>query len=60
MGTRLVAGIVEREPLVVTSEMDDGGTVFADGVESDHLRFAWGQSVAIAPAARRLMLAMEK
>ena len=53
-------GIVEREPLVVTSEMDDGGTVFADGVESDHLRFAWGQTVAIAPAARRLMLAMEK
>jgi len=60
LGAKLVVGSVERDPLVVTSEMDDGGTVFADGVESDHLRFAWGQSVAIAPAARRLMLAMEK
>ena len=60
LGTQLVAGIVEKEPLVVISEMDDGGTVFADGVEGDHLRFAWGQSVAIAPAARRLMLATEK
>jgi hypothetical protein len=57
-GTRLVAGIVEREPLVVTSEMDDGGTIFADGVESDHLAFAWGQSVAIAPATKRLILAI--
>lgn len=57
LGTTLVAGLIEGEPLVVTSEMDDGGTIFADGVESDRLAFAWGQSVAIAPAARRLMLA---
>lgn len=57
MGTSLVAGLIEAEPLVVTSEMDDGGTIFADGVENDHLAFAWGQSVAIAPSSRRLMLA---
>jgi NAD kinase len=57
LGVALVAGHVEAEPLVVTSEMDDGGTIFADGVESDHLAFAWGQSVTIAPAERRLMLA---
>lgn len=57
MGVGLIAGHVESEPLVVTSEMDDGGTIFADGVESDHLAFAWGQSVTIAPATRRLILA---
>lgn len=57
LGTSLVAGLIESDPLVVTSEMDDGGTIFADGVESDHLAFAWGQSVTIALAARRLMLA---
>lgn len=58
MGTRIVAGIVDSEPLVVTSEMDDGGTVFADGIEGDHLAFAWGRSVSIGPAAKRLMLAV--
>jgi hypothetical protein len=57
MGVGLVAGHVDAKPLIVTSEMDDGGTVFADGVESDHMTFAWGQSVTIAPAERRLMLA---
>jgi NAD kinase len=57
LGVDCVAGYVDSEPLRVTSEMDDGGTIFADGVESDHLAFAWGQSVAISPAARRLMLA---
>lgn len=58
VGTSLVAGLVGQKPLVVTSEMDDGGTVFADGIESDHLAFAWGRSVAVRPAARRLNLAV--
>jgi NAD kinase len=58
MGVDLVVGNVESKPLVVTSEMDEGGTVFADGVESDRLSFAWGQSVKIAPAERRLVLAI--
>lgn len=60
MGTSLVAGIVEKDPLVITSEMDFGGTVFADGLESDHLSFSWGRSVTIAPASKRLMLAVPK
>lgn len=58
MGTGMVAGIVEETPLVVTSEMDDGGTVFADGLECDHLSFAWGRSVTIRASARRLSLAV--
>jgi NAD kinase len=57
-GTKLVAGVVERDPIVVTSEMDDGGTVFADGIESDRLAFPWGSRVSIAPAEQRLMLAV--
>ena len=57
-GTSLVAEVVEQEPVVVTSEMDYGGTVFADGIESDRLSFAWGRSVSIKPAERRLMLAL--
>jgi NAD kinase len=56
-GADVVAGIVEQQALSVTSEMDDGGVIFADGIESDHLRFGWGQRVSIAVAERKLMLA---
>jgi hypothetical protein len=56
-GTDVVAGVVEQRPLVVTSEMDDGGTIFADGIETDHLRFGWGRQVSIGVAERRLALA---
>ncbi|CAH0304260.1 hypothetical protein [Roseomonas sp. CECT 9278] len=57
-GAELVAGLVEDDPLLVTSEMDEGGTIFADGIESDRLGFGWGRQVRIAPAARRLRLAV--
>lgn len=57
-GTDLVAGLVEEHALTVTSEMDEGGTIFADGMEEDRLAFGWGRRVSIAPAARRLNLAV--
>jgi NAD kinase len=57
-GTEIVAGLVEAEPVVVTSEMDDGGTIFADGIESDHLLFGWGRQVSIGVSPRRLSLAV--
>jgi NAD kinase len=55
-GADLTSGLVGSDPLAVTSEMDDG-VVFADGIETDHMAFAWGRTVTIAPAERRLMLA---
>ena len=57
-GTDIVAGLVESDPVVVTSEMDDGGTIFADGIETDHLLFGWGRSVSIGVSSRRLALAV--
>jgi NAD kinase len=57
-GTEIVVGLVEREPIMVTSEMDDGGTIFADGIESDHLLFGWGRRVSIGVSPRRLALAV--
>lgn len=55
-GSALVAGTVARDaPLFVTSRMD-GGTIFADGMEQDYLRFDWGQQLSIRPAQRRLTL----
>jgi hypothetical protein len=36
--------------------MNDGGVIFADGVEQDHLGFDWGCLLRISVAARRLNL----
>lgn len=57
--TRLRAGKLTGAPLVVTSRMNEGGVVFADGIEQDFLGFGWGQRVRIAPASRALHLVTE-
>lgn len=57
-GTDIVTGLVEGAPIEITSEMDDGGTIFADGIETDRLAFPWGRRVSIGLASRRLMLAV--
>ncbi len=57
-GTNLVIGsVAESDRLAITSRMD-GGTIFADGIEQDYLRFDWGQRVVIGPAAHKLCLAV--
>jgi NAD kinase len=56
-GVTLTSGrLAEGEALVLTSE-GESAVVFADGVETDHLRLAWGQRVTIEVANRRLRLA---
>jgi NAD kinase len=55
-GTALRAGRLADAPLSVTSRMNDGGVIFADGIEQDFLAFDWGRLVTIAPAARSLNL----
>ncbi|MFX5587169.1 hypothetical protein ABTE16_20725, partial [Acinetobacter baumannii] len=42
-GTSLRAGKLTGSGLAVTSRMNDGGTVFADGMERDHIVFDWGR-----------------
>lgn len=57
-GTSLVhARIAPGEALVLTSEMNEGGVVFGDGIEDDHLDLPWGQVVQVraAPQALRLV-----
>lgn len=44
------------EPLSILSNMNDGGVIFADGMEQDHLNFGWGRTVSIGVAARTLNL----
>ncbi len=54
--TGLRAGKVTASPLVVTSRMNEGGVVFADGIEQDFIAFDWGRRVELAHATRALNL----
>ena len=55
-GTALRAGKFAGAPLTVTSRMNEGGVIFADGIEQDFLAFDWGRRVDLAPAPRILNL----
>jgi len=56
-GTSIRAGKIDgATPIHVTSRMNDGGVIFADGVEQDHLGFDWGRLIQVKVAARRLNL----
>jgi len=56
-GTKVVAGLVDgASPLALVSEMNEGGTIFGDGIEDDAVDFRWGLSATIRPAKERLRL----
>lgn len=56
-GASLTDGrLVDAAPLTLTSEMNDGGTLFGDGVEDDRLDFAWSQTATIRCADQALSL----
>lgn len=55
-GTQLLAGKLDKTALQVTSRMNDGGIIFADGIEQDFLSFDWGRQVSLAPSERVLRL----
>jgi NAD kinase len=58
-GTSIRAGKIGADsPLRVTSRMNEGGVIFADGMEQDYLRFDWGRMVRVATAARHLNLVL--
>jgi hypothetical protein len=52
----VTAGSVEST-LEITSEMNDDGVVFGDGIEADRIEFGWGRVCRIrrAPDALRLV-----
>jgi NAD kinase len=56
-GTSIRWGKVDdTHPLRVTSRMNEGGVVFADGIEQDRLNFDWGRAVQVTVSSRRLNL----
>ncbi|MEW6633024.1 MAG: hypothetical protein AB1440_19315 [Pseudomonadota bacterium] len=58
--TRLRAGKITDRPLSITSRMNDGGVIFADGIEQDFVAFDWGRQVRLAPASRVLRLVSDR
>jgi len=48
----------DQQPIRVTSRMNDGGVVFADGLEQDHLKFDWGRMLEVSVSAKRLNLVL--
>lgn len=56
-GATLVYGSISRDqPLVVKSEMADGGVIFSDGVESDYLGFTAGLTATIRVSDKKAQL----
>lgn len=56
-GTSLTEGLIPTgQSLKVTSEMNEGGVLFGDGLEADHLRFPWGAEAILSVAPRALKL----
>ena len=54
-GVSLASGRLARgDQLLLVSRMNEGGVVFADGMEGDRLDFAWGRTLRITLAERRL------
>lgn len=56
-GCEITAGeIVEDERVTLLSRINEGGVIFADGIEQDFLPFNWGVQAKIQLADKRLAL----
>jgi NAD kinase len=56
-GTEIDGAVLESgAELAVASEMNDGGVVFADGIEGDRLEFGWGTTARVGVAGEKLRL----
>jgi hypothetical protein len=56
-GTSVREGTLDaRSALTVVSEMNEGGTLFGDGIEDDAIDFRWGLAVELRVARERLRL----
>jgi len=55
-GTSLRFGKLAGTGLSVTSRMNEGGVVFADGIEQDFLAFDWGRRMQLGSSAKFLNL----
>jgi hypothetical protein len=55
--TDLAEGLLdEDDALEIFSEMENGGVLFGDGIETDHIDFGWGRQATFCVSDRRLRL----
>lgn len=58
-GTQVTCGLIgSGKALAVISEMNEGGVIFGDGIEDDHLDFTWGQTVRVHVARSSLSMVL--
>jgi NAD kinase len=57
-GTTLRSGKIATGALAIASRMNEGGVIFADGIEQDFLAFDWGRTIRVRPAERALNLVL--
>jgi NAD kinase len=56
-GTEVTQGALgQADRLIVISEMNEGGVIFGDGIEADHLSFDWGVTAEVSIADKHLHL----
>jgi NAD kinase len=56
-GVSVTEGLIGTDDrLEVVSELDEGGVIFGDGIESDRVDFGWGAQATIRVARERLRL----
>lgn len=56
-GTSISMGkLAKAQELEVTSHMQEGGVIFADGIEGDYLSFDWGRTVSVSLSTKKLHL----
>jgi NAD kinase len=55
--TSITSGVVQRgEELRITSQMNEGGALFGDGIEDDRIELSFGLTVEVGVARERLRL----
>ena len=54
-GATINAGrLTAKDQVLIVSRMNEGGVVFADGIEGDRLDFAWGRTLRVTIAQQQL------
>jgi NAD kinase len=56
-GTNVTSGLIlKNQTLTIRSELNEGGVIFGDGIESDYLPFNWGMNASFTVAENKLAL----
>ena len=55
-GTSVRSGKLVAGALALQSRMNEGGVIFADGIEQDFLAFEWGRQLKVGVSSRKLCL----